>query len=237
MHSLKTISDPKTSTENANQLESSHSPDVDSQIAQSVKAQNVEKVAEKKSIPKNTSEIKTEPEKQFSNAPKHYSPQISPVQQSFTFFNKGDYKSAIEKFKAIDLLSQPQVKQDSIIIYLMESYYKLRDVQQALSIGNAHQVNDGKYYFIIALCRVPLGMHAEALDAFERLTTTPFKIDPTSRKQALFQRARYYQRRFDNLATAEWENRAKSAWRDFLKSECVMDSPECEQAKNMSGEK
>ncbi len=238
-HSIKYVSvpDKKTSAEKAVPPVVSCRQNIEPQIIQTtaLESKNIDNSENKKSS-QNYRKIKTNQSMQSNRDQTQSAHQTSPFQKAFTFYNSSDYRSAIGQFKAIDLLSQPQEKQDSIVIYLMESCYKIKDLQQALTISYAHYVNDGKYFFIVALCQVPLGMHSESFNAFEKMMAAPFKIDPDSRTKALLQRARYYQRRSDNLNTNEWGNRAKSAWRDFMKSECADDTPECEEAKSKAGE-
>jgi serine/threonine protein kinase len=160
--------------------------------------------------------------------------ELTPLEIATDLFRKGDFDAASDILKKIDYSTQTDSQRDRGIVLLMESLFKGENYREAIRIANFYPVQDGKYFMILAFCQESMGMFNQAQTSFDKAINSSF-FDRQSQRDAYLLRARFYQRRYEELRVEQLKTQMVQAWKDFLTNQCGSDSPECDEARNIVG--
>ncbi|NLE02154.1 MAG: serine/threonine protein kinase [Fibrobacter sp.] len=116
---------------------------------------------------------------------------------AFNAFNGKKYKEVISLLKdSLATISNRQTK-DSAVIYLLESYYKLNQITNAIQFSKNNSVRDARYALINALLYIAADENEQAEKYFDAAVTYPSITGESVYDQIYVQKAKYYKSRFE----------------------------------------
>jgi serine/threonine protein kinase len=159
----------------------------------------------------------------------------SPIKAGAEKFKAGDFNAALQRLTHIEIDNLKSVQRDSVVLLILESYYRTNAFNEGLVYGAEHTINDSKYYLLMGLFYDIAAMKDLAEASFTKALTAPLKYDSDIRPKAYLHRARFYQRMFETDRTNMSREKMISAWRDFINNGCIRQSKECDDAMRLVG--
>lgn len=159
----------------------------------------------------------------------------SPIAPAVAEFKSGNYRAALDKFSKIDIDNLRAIERDSVVLMMIESYYRTDSFNDGLAYGLEHATSDAKYHLLMALLYDFASMKDQAEASFSKAITAPARFDPSDRAKAYLFRARFYQRQFNSDGLDQTREKMIAAWKDFLSKGCSRPSAECDEARRIVG--
>lgn len=160
----------------------------------------------------------------------------NPFSNAVIAWKEGRLKDAIYSIKSISLDELKAVERDSAVIIMLDSYYRLKDINNALLFGSDYVVNDAKYFLLMALLYESAELTTEASNYFTKSINAPCKFEPSICTKRYLYKAKFMKKKYEKSGSKEDYDNMISAWKDFLENGCIKSSPECKEAQRIIGE-
>ncbi|MCX7727497.1 MAG: serine/threonine protein kinase, partial [Chitinispirillaceae bacterium] len=157
----------------------------------------------------------------------------SPFSNAVLAWKEGRFKDAIYSLKSISLDELKALERDSAVIIMLDSYYRIKDINSALLFGADYVVNDAKYFLLMALLYESAELTSEASNYFTKSISAPCKIDPSIATKRYLYRARFLKKKYEESGNKRDYDDMIAAWKDFLEKGCIRFTAECEEAQRI----
>ncbi len=160
----------------------------------------------------------------------------SPLKEGVSAWKAGRYTEAAAILRRIPADSLLAVQRDSLVIMVLDSYYRAGAINEALLYGSENPVNDASYHLLMALMYRDAGIRREAEASFSKSVSAPCRFDPAVASKRYLYRAKYYKKIYEEEKGQKQRETMIQAWRDFIRYGCAnQNTPDCDDARRIAG--
>lgn len=136
----------------------------------------------------------------------------------------------IAEISDLDLDGLPTKTRDSALVMLAEALYESKSIPEILELGSRYVARDARYLTILAYANEIFMDYEAASSYMDNAIVAPFIIGNQKRSTLLYDRAMFYKRRFEKVASDVAKKNMVNAFQRFINESCTDTDQRCTEA-------